>query len=66
MYKIYFIKWKNETLDAAHIFYCGKEMENAHSAIHDARATLDVLKSQTKKYAELENNIDFLSDFFKS
>ena len=61
-----FHKMEKRTLGAAHVFYCGKEMENAHSAIHDARATLDVLKSQTKKYSELENNIDFLSDFSKA
>ena len=41
-------------------------MKNANSAIHYARATLEVLKSQTKKYTELENNIDFLSDFSKA
>ena len=58
-----FHKMEKRTLGAAHLFYCGKEMENAHSAIHDARATLEVLKSQTKKYSKLENNIDFLSDF---
>ena len=46
-----FHKMEKRTLGAAHLFYCGKEMENAHSAIHDARATLEVLKSQTKKYS---------------
>ena len=61
-----FHKMEKRTLGAAHVFYCGKEMKNAHSAIHDARATLEVLKSQTKKYTELENNIDFLSDFSKA
>ena len=31
--------------------------------MYDARATLEVLKAQTLKYNELENNIPYLSDF---
>jgi DNA polymerase-3 subunit epsilon len=44
-----FHKMEKRTLGAAYKFYCNKEIKNAHSAIHDARATLEVLKSQTKK-----------------
>ena len=51
--------------DVGVIIY-SKEIENAHSAISDARATLEVLKVQTKKYSELENNIMFLSEFSKA
>jgi DNA polymerase-3 subunit epsilon len=61
-----FHKMEKRTLGAAYQFYCKKDIENAHSAIHDARATLEVLKAQTKKYEELENNINFLSDFSKA
>ena len=61
MFKIYFIKWKR-TLGAAYKFYCNKEIENAHSAISDARATLDT-KGSNQKYSELENNIMFLRIF---
>ena len=60
-----FHKMEKRTLSAAYNFYCSKEMDNAHSAIHDARATLDVLKAQTRKYEELENSVDFLSEFSK-
>lgn len=61
-----FHKMEKRTLGAAYKFYCNKEIENAHSAIHDARATLEVLKAQTNKYKELEKNIPFLSEFSKA
>lgn len=38
------------TLAAAYRFYCGQELEGAHSAEHDARATLEVLKAQVRRY----------------
>ena len=61
-----FHKMEKRTLGAAYKFYCNKDIENAHSAINDARATLEILKAQTKKYPELENNIPFLSEFSKA
>jgi|TARA_Y100000766_G_C18915088_1_gene610725 DNA polymerase-3 subunit epsilon len=61
-----FHKMEKRTLAAAYMFYCKKEMKNAHSAMYDARATLEVLKAQTLKYNELENNIPYLSDFSKA
>jgi len=51
------------TLAAAYKFYCGKEIENAHSAEADIAATYEVLEAQIAKYTQLENNIDFLADF---
>lgn len=51
------------TLAAAYKFYCGKEIENAHSAEADIAATYEVLEAQITKYSQLENNIDFLADF---
>lgn len=51
------------TLAAAYKFYCGKEIENAHSAEADIAATYEVLEAQIAKYSQLENNIDFLADF---
>ena len=61
-----FHKMEKRTLGAAYVFYCKKEMENAHSAMYDARATLEVLKAQVRKYSELENNDEFLSEFSKA
>jgi DNA polymerase III subunit epsilon len=46
------------TLSAAYKFYCGKLLENAHSAEVDTLATLEVLCSQVEKYegAKLKND----------
>ena len=40
-------------------------MVNAHTALADAVATLEVLKAQTVKYDELSSDVSFLSDFSK-
>lgn len=40
---------EKRTLKAAYAFYCQKELENAHSAMADTQATLDVLIAQIKK-----------------
>lgn len=37
-------------LAAAYRFYCNKTMENAHSALYDAQATLDVFMAQLQMY----------------
>lgn len=58
-----FHKMEKRTLEAAYKFYCNKDLLNAHSAQADTRATYEVLKAQIEKYKELENDIDFLSDF---
>ena len=60
-----FHKMEQRTLKAALKFYCGKEIENAHSAVADIEATYEVLEAQLAKYDELENDVDFLSDFSK-
>ncbi len=59
-----FHKMEQRTLAAAHKFYCGTEIENAHSAEADIRATLAVLKAQLDRYPEeLKNDVEFLADF---
>jgi len=58
-----FHKKEQRTLGAAYVFYCGKELENAHSAEADTKATYEVLKSQLERYEDLENDIDFLSKY---
>lgn len=45
-----FYKMEPRTLKAALKFYSGKEMENAHNALADVYATIDVFKGQLKKY----------------
>lgn len=58
-----FYKMEQRTLSAAYKFYCKKEIENAHSAEADITATLEVLEAQLDHYDDLENSIDFLSEF---
>ncbi len=58
-----FHKMEQRTLSAAYQFYCGKNLEGAHSAEADTVATYEVLKSQLEKYEELENNIASLAKF---
>jgi len=48
-----FYKMEPRTLAAAYRFYCKKEIENAHDALADVRATIDVLKGQLSHYADV-------------
>ncbi len=58
-----FHKMEQRTLVAAYKFYCGKDLEAAHSANADTRATYEVLKAQLDKYPSLENDVEYLSKF---
>lgn len=58
-----FHKMEQRTLSAAYKFYCGKTLENAHSAEADTLATYEILMAQLDKYPELENNVNFLAEF---
>jgi len=49
-----FHKMEKRTLAAALKFYCQKELEDAHSAMADTRATYDVLKAQLDVYKDVE------------
>jgi DNA polymerase-3 subunit epsilon len=61
--QVIFHKMEQRTLSAAYKFYCGKDLDEAHSAEADTRATFEILKSQLDRYDELENSVDFLSRF---
>ena len=61
--QVIFHKMEQRTLGAAYKFYCGKELEGAHGAEADTRATYEVLKAQLDRYSELSNNVAFLSEF---
>ncbi len=57
-------KMERRTLSAAYRFYCGKDLEDAHTALADTQATYEVLKAQLDKYSdELQNDVAFLADF---
>ncbi len=58
-----FHKMEQRTLVAAYKFYCGANLEDAHSALADTQATYEVLLGQLAKYPELENDVEFLAKF---
>lgn len=71
-----FHKMEQRTLVAAYKFYCGKDLENAHSAEADTLATYEVLLAQLDKYKGVEfkdkdgtlsfpivNDVNALADF---
>lgn len=54
------------TLKAAYMFYCGKDLENAHAAEADTLATYEVLKGQLDRYEgdpRIDNDIEKLARF---
>ncbi len=58
-----FHKMEQRTLAAAYRFYCNKELENAHSAEADVKATFEVLMAQLQKYESLQPNVNYLHTF---
>ena len=71
-----FHQMEQRTLKAAYQFYCGKDIENAHSAEADIKATYEVLKAQIERYENqnwedkkglvskpVQNNIEALHAF---
>ncbi|MCC6815525.1 MAG: 3'-5' exonuclease [Saprospiraceae bacterium] len=49
-----FYRMEPRTLKAAYQFYCRKELENAHDAMADIRATVEVLGGMLQKYKECD------------
>lgn len=58
-----FHKKVQRTLVAAYKFYCGGDLENAHSAQADIEATYEVLLAQLEKYDDLQGDVEFLADY---
>jgi DNA polymerase-3 subunit epsilon len=61
--QVIFHKMEQRTLSAAYKFYCGRDLEDAHTAEADTRATYEVLQSQLDRYPDLLNDVAYLSDF---
>jgi DNA polymerase-3 subunit epsilon len=62
--QVIYHKLEQRTLSAAYQYYCGKNLEDAHTAEADTRATYEVLKAQLDKYSDvLENDIAFSSQY---
>lgn len=71
-----FHQMEQRTLKAAYKFYCNKNLENAHSAEADIRATYEVLLAQIERYENVpfvdkkglesfpvKNDVDILHEF---
>lgn len=58
-----FHKKEQRTLVAAYRFYCDKNLEDAHSATADTRATYEVLLAQIDRYPDIGCDVDALSEF---
>lgn len=62
--QVIYHKLEQRTLSAAYKFYCNKNLEDAHTAEADTRATYEVLKAQLDRYPdELQNDMVFLSEY---
>jgi len=49
-----FYKMEPRTLVAAYKYYCGKPLADAHDALADVRATVDVLGGMIEKYKDVD------------
>lgn len=57
-------KMEKRTLAAAYQFYCHKDLENAHTAMADTHATLEVLRAQLDHYGDqIPHSIEGLAEF---
>lgn len=61
--QVIFHKKEQRTLSAGYKFYCGKDLEDAHSAEADTNATYEILKAQLDRYDDIENSVDALSEY---
>jgi DNA polymerase-3 subunit epsilon len=61
--QVIFMKMEPRTLTAAYKFFANKQLDNAHSAEADTRATYEVLQAQLDRYSNLENDIGKLAEF---
>ncbi|HOK75870.1 MAG TPA: 3'-5' exonuclease [Bacteroidales bacterium] len=61
--QVIFHKKEQRTLSAAYLFYCRKELEDAHSSKADTQATYEILKAQLERYPDLENDVKKLAEF---
>lgn len=61
--QVIFHKKEQRNLSAGYEFYCGKTLDNAHSAEADTLATYEILEAQIERYEDVEGDVDFLSKF---
>jgi len=60
--KVYHLHEKR-TLTAAYHFYCGKKLTDAHTALADAEATVEILAAQIDRYGDPALGMESLRNF---
>ena len=60
--KIYHLHERRD-LFAAFAFYCHQELKDAHSALADTQASLNILEEQVKRYGQGDESIESLKAF---
>ena len=60
--RVYHLNEKRD-LYAAYKFYCDKDLNNAHSALADAQATLEILEAQVAKYGNGDASVEHLGQY---
>jgi len=58
-----FHQMEQRTLSAAYKFYCGKNLEDAHSAEADAAATAEILEAQVERYPNIGTTVETIVKF---
>lgn len=56
-------KKEPRTLSAAYQYYCGEELEGAHGALADTKATMRVLLAQLEKYDDVPCEVKALAEY---
>lgn len=60
--KIFHLHVKRD-LSAAFAFYCEQELKNAHSALADTQASLEILEEQVRRYGKGSDAVDALKEY---
>lgn len=58
-----YVKNHKRDLTSAYQFYCGKELVGAHGAKADNIAAIEVFLEQMKKYSDIPDSVDGVSDY---
>lgn len=59
-------KLQPRTLDAIYKKYTGKDLENAHNALYDVKATIEIFKHQLNTFTEQDVTLDEIMGFEES
>ncbi len=61
--QVIFHKKEPRTLEAALRYYCNKSHDNAHAALADVEATIDILKAQLDRYSDIPETVEDLHKY---